>query len=193
MEDVIHQHLARARRDRAVVTGGPTGPGRGAHRRGPITGLWVGKGPRDSSANGAGAGGRGVSRDPTLRRGTAWRGCSHHGQSHQAEDQHAGPEQRSLREASAQPPDEQALDDLGEGTREGRRGPALRPGPATRLRPPALHCQLYPLRLPRVWPAREELIKGQVPALCPPVLPSARLHGGGRRGPQQGRPGTPGT
>lgn len=54
--------------------------------------------------------------DPALC-GAARGGSSHHGQSHHAEHQHAGPEQGSLREVAAQPPDDQALEDLGEGER----------------------------------------------------------------------------
>ena len=83
-------------------------------------------------------------------------GVSHHGQSHDAEDQHTGPEQGSLREVAAQPPNDQALDDLGESERAevGMAGPG---------------------RLSGLRPARGLPLLPTTPGPQPPV-PAARKH-----------------
>lgn len=67
---------------------------------------------------------------------------AHHGQSHHNEAQHAGPEQGPLREVAAQPPDDQALNDLGRRGRGGGRwwegsGPGAPPQLGTSLGVPS--------------------------------------------------------
>ena len=76
-----------------------------------------------------------------------WRGVSHHSQSHHAEDQHAGLEQGSLGEVAAQPPNDQALDELGEGERAevGTAGPGRASGLWLTWGPPLLPITPGPL------------------------------------------------
>ena len=120
MKDIGHQRLPRGRAG-ATVTGasrGLAGPGWDC----PSLRVALGRGRGGQGAQGlkcklgTGSGSGEWAWDPALC-GAARGGSSHHGQSHHAEDQHAGPEQGSLREVAAQPPDDQALEDLGEGER----------------------------------------------------------------------------